>query len=924
MSSYRDVLQECEDVAEASAWAGPALFRDAEIEAGLAAVRRGRSLLLVGPSGVGKSAVLTVLAQRLTDEADIRIRRLTTTQIMAGTSYSGEWQTKLTQLMSEAEKPRTALNVVDVWNLPSTGITSQNTNNLLDAMRPWLTGGRLQLVSEATEDQLREMSRASNLISFFEIVRVEPLSAEQLRAIVDRTADRLGMTLTPETRERLFALAEGFSAASPGPGPMLDLLRKLGDYRREKLAAGEPAELTPLFAEKVFAIYSGLPLFVVSQSATQSAAEIRDWFRARIIGQEAAIDAVVEMIAFYKSRLHDKDKPIGSFLFVGPTGVGKTELARCLAQFFFGSERRMLRFDMSEFADYHAFEMLVGSPRVAPQRPARLVDPVRLQPFQVLLFDELEKAHRNIQDLFLQLLDEGRLTTPQGETVSFRNTIIIATSNVGAFEGMTSTIGFGERSEGYDPDKAMGAIEAHFRPEFLNRFQHVVLFHPLTREQAARIARIDLQAVLRREGIAAHNLMVDVHDDVIDHVLAAGFNARYGGRGLKREIRRQVLLPIAMLLMERALEPGTLIDVAIVDGRVRVRAVDTPETTLRKAERAPVRVRGGERLTPAGLAERLGAATAACEALAAACDVARLRDEIDRVDLERRDHAFWADTDQAGRVLAGQTRTLEIVSRIERLQNQVSDLARALGPGATRADIAAIGDALPHVEERIAVARRELVAMGTDGFHDALIEIMPVGPSAEARDFLFNLYRDWARERRLELVMLHEPMNGEEPVALLLRGPYAHGYLARETGHHRLRHGERSSAARLTVAPLTERTAPVEFAEQRPLKAVGRLGGKIKSRVAIAGIRLMLQNERNLSQNRELARDIAPSWPRDAAAEPPRVRRYDLDPFLVRDYLTGADFTRKDILSPKPFHQLLCDRIDAARGGEEDAREAQA
>src|SRR5262249_28687151 len=155
--------------------------------------------------------------------------------------YSGEWQTKLTQLMSEAEKPRTALNIVDVWNLPSTGITVSNTNNMFDAMRPWLTGGRLQLVSEATEEQLREMSRASNLLSFFEIVRIEPLAPDQPRAIVDRAAGELGMTLPPETRERLFALAEGFSAASSGPGPMLDLLRKLADYRREKLAAGETA-----------------------------------------------------------------------------------------------------------------------------------------------------------------------------------------------------------------------------------------------------------------------------------------------------------------------------------------------------------------------------------------------------------------------------------------------------------------------------------------------------------------------------------------------------------------------------------------------------------------------------------------------------------------------------------------------------------
>src|SRR5262249_12101681 len=218
-----------------------------------------------------------------------------------------------------------------------------------------------------------------------------------MRAIVDREAADTGLAIEAEVRERLFELCGTFYPANAGPGPALDLLQKVRDYRDQKLAAGEDAEATPLFAEQVVGIHSGLPLVCVSKAETKSATQIRDWFRDRIVGQEAAIEAVVEMIAFYKARLHDAGKPVGSFLFVGPTGVGKTELARTLAEFFFGSDRRMLRFDMSEFSDYNSFEMLIGSPQVAPERPARLIDPVRSQPFQVLLFDELEKAHRNVQ-----------------------------------------------------------------------------------------------------------------------------------------------------------------------------------------------------------------------------------------------------------------------------------------------------------------------------------------------------------------------------------------------------------------------------------------------------------------------------------------------------------------------------------------------
>jgi ATP-dependent Clp protease ATP-binding subunit ClpC len=912
---YLYVLQEGQDLVEAAKGLRPQYFREREIETVFAALSNNRSVLLVGPPGVGKTAVLNGVADRLGNETTIGLRRLTTAQMISGTRYLGEWQSKLTHLLADAEQSNVVLNIVDIWNLPTTGLTVQNTENFLDAMRPRLAEGRLRLISEATTDQLQEMYRVAKFVSLFEIIRIEPLTGEQMREIVAREAVHDELTVGADARERIFQLCETFSAADAGPGPALDLLRKVRDYRHQKLAVGEGAEITPPFVEKVFAIHSGLPTFVVARNEHKSAAEIRDWFRARIIGQEAAIDAVVEMIAFYKARLHDKSKPVGSLLFVGPTGVGKTELARTLAEFFFGSERRMLRFDMSEFADYNSFEMLVGSQNVSPPRPARLVDPVRVQPFQVLLFDELEKAHRNVQDLFLQLLDEGRLTTPRGETVNFRNTIIIATSNVGALEGMTTAIGFGDKTEAYDPDKALRAIETHFRPEFLNRFQHVVLFHPLTREQAARIARIDLQSVLKREGIAGQNLIVDVHADVIDQVLAVGFNPRYGARGIKREIRRQIILPIATLLMERTLEPGTLIDVRIDGGRVRVRTADTPESTSAKAERAPVRAATGERLTREAIKERTAAARLACDKLIVDAELDWLRSQIETIDMLRTDQVFWRDPDEAVQVLAHQTHWLGIVSRVDRLDDSIKQLAASLEALTTRTDLEHLANRLLRLESTLVTARRELVTMGPDGHWDALMEIAPVGSDAGARDFLFDLYGKWAKDRRVEMVMLREPMASDEPIGLMLQGHFAHGYLKAEAGHHRLRRQRESAMARVTVAPLSNRPGRLEFGEQHALKATGQLGGKIRSQVAIPDARLVLQNARTLSENRELARDIAPSWPRQQAPSPPTVRRYDLDPFLVRDHLMKSDFSRKDILGPEAFHDLLCARIDRLAGG---------
>jgi ATP-dependent Clp protease ATP-binding subunit ClpC len=911
MSNFADVLQEGQDLFEVASASRSEYFREREIAAILEMIQRKRSVLLVGPSGVGKTAVLLGAVRRLSAETGRGIRSFTTSQIISGTRYIGEWETKLTNLLKESMAANVVLNVLDVWNLSTVGTTSTSKECFLDTMRPLIADGSLQVISEVTPDQLQEMLRVPKFASLFEAIRIEPLSDEQIRRVIESEAAHCGLTLDEGALDLLFQLCATFSSDRAGPGPMLDLLDKVRDYHEQRLALGGDAQVTPRFVEEVFAIHSGLPLFVVSRSENKSAADIRDWFRERIIGQAAAIESVVEMIAFFKARLHDTKKPIGTFLLVGPTGVGKTELARTLAEFLFGSERRMLRFDMSEFADYNAFEMLVGSPRSST---ARLLDPVRQQPFQVLLFDELEKAHRNIQDLFLQLLDEGRLTAPTGETVSFRSTIIIATSNVGATEGMTPAMGFGSAQTAYDPDKALKAIETHFRPEFLNRFQHVVLFHPLTHEQAARIARMELQAVLKREGVAGQNLIVDVHDDAIDHVVATGFNARYGARAIKREIRRQIVLPLATLLMERSLPAGTLIEIGIHDARVRISVKDTPDTRKSREENAPLRVRPGERFTRKELLDRIAAARAACEALAVDTELAELREKIEQVDADRKDYRFWQNAD-AAHILARQMRWLETVARVERLKRWLDELAGGFDVRETRSNLERIAAELLRLESATATARRELVAMGADGYWDALLEIAPVGGQRDARDFLFGLYSQWATERRLEIVVLHEPMASGEAIVIALKGPFAYGYLKGETGHHRFRRDREGAVARVRVAPLSERASPVALGEQRPLKAIGQLAGKIRSRIEVLGTNLVLQNGRTLAANRELALDVGPSWPREPMTTTPMVRRYDFAPFLLRDYLTRSDFTRSDILEPKLFHGLLCARIDKSPGG---------
>ena len=319
---------------------------------------------------------------------------------------------------------------------------------------------------------------------------------------------------------------------------------------------------------QVVSRWTGIPVSKMLEGEREKLLRMEDQLHTRVVGQEEAIKVVSDAVRRSRAGLSDPNRPSGSFLFLGPTGVGKTELTKALAEFLFDSSDAMVRIDMSEFMEKHSVARLIGAPPgyVGYEEGGYLTEAVRRRPYSVILLDEVEKAHPDVFNILLQVLDDGRLTDGQGRTVDFRNTVIVMTSNLGSHQ--IQEMASDDSPEAYIQMKAavMGVVQAHFRPEFINRLDDIVVFHPLDKNQIKEIARIQLRGLEKR--LAERGLSIRLTDKAYELLGNVGFDPIYGARPLKRTIQQQIENPLASEILKGNFAPGDVIEVDAKDGKL--------------------------------------------------------------------------------------------------------------------------------------------------------------------------------------------------------------------------------------------------------------------------------------------------------------------------------------------------------------------
>ena len=619
----------------------PVVGRDEEIDqtVEVLARRTKNNPVLIGEAGVGKTAIVEGIAQRIADGEvpdilrDRRVVQVDLTGMVAGTRYRGDFEERLKKVMDEIrDHSDEVITFIDELHTVVGAGSSEGSTGAGNMLKPALARGELHVIGATTLEEYRKNIETDAALErrFQPILVPEPSAAdtvEILRGLRDRYEAHHQVRFTDEALVAATELSDRYLTDRFLPDKAIDLIDQSGarvrlrsktpttdvrdleqqveQLRRDKdqAVAAENYEQASTLRDQIESVQqqmesartedpsvpevgtediaeivsrsTGIPVSQLTEEEKDRLLKLEERLHQRVVGQDEAVGAVAEAVRRSRAGLGDPERPIGSFLFLGPTGVGKTELARALAEALFGDQSRMVRLDMSEFQERHTVSRLVGAPPgyVGYEEAGQLTEAVRRRPYSVVLLDEIEKAHVDVFNTLLQVLDDGRLTDSRGRTVDFRNTVLIMTSNLGSelIVGRQGNIGFyrdGEGSSGEDAslrDQLMRRLRDSFRPEFLNRIDEVIIFRQLETEQLRQITDLLLEETRRR--LHAQEISLEFTDAAVDRLAELGHQREFGARPLRRTIQREIDNALSSRLLNGDIQPGQQVEVSVEDGK---------------------------------------------------------------------------------------------------------------------------------------------------------------------------------------------------------------------------------------------------------------------------------------------------------------------------------------------------------------------
>ncbi|HEX7314793.1 MAG TPA: AAA family ATPase [Pyrinomonadaceae bacterium] len=807
--------------------------RVSELEASL---RRepARSVLLVGESGAGKTALVRALAARLREDGWL-VFEAAPAEVLAGQTYIGQIEERVQSIVRQLAGRRV------LWVMPNfhealwAGRHRYSPTGVLDLLLPHVESGAVKIIGEVPARAYEQLVRLRpRLRTAMQTCRVAPLSDDETLELGRRWAERKvkdeggrdesetasSTRASERTLREALQLAKQYLDDKSAPGNLLLLLEATD---RRLLTEGNKSEEIKLDDLLVtLSQLTGLPVQILDEREGLDLAELRAFFERRVLGQPEAVDCLVERVAMMKAGLTDPTRPQGVFLFVGPTGTGKTEIAKTLADFLFGSPERMVRLDMSELQTWESQARILGEADETSDSAA-LVNQIRKQPFSVVLLDEFEKAHPSVWDLFLQVFDDGRLTDRRGNTADFRHSVIIMTSNLGATLPHGASVGFSQEQAQFAAGSVERAVGRAFRREFVNRIDRVVVFRPLGRGVMRDLLRKELNDVLTRRGLRTRQWAVEWDESAVEFLLEKGFTADLGARPLKRAVERYLLAPLSLTIVNhqfpegdqflfvRSSADGGSLDVQFVDpdapARTEAVAEEVEEPFLDEEAARELRLEAVA-LDPKGTPEELRFLQERFDDVTALVDDEAWRGRKEGALREMQSSDFWSAPERFS-VLGA----VEYMDRIEAgLDTAGSLLARLRGdrkrlpPGL-----------VARLAEQLYLLDSACRGMADGEARDAFLLVTasrePGADRAGSDDFartLARMYRRWAERRRMRIELIEEHdgarANGagaEEYRALFAVSGYAaYTILQHETGLHVFEtpQDEKSSFRRATAS----------------------------------------------------------------------------------------------------------------------------